>query len=649
MKRKIWTGIIFFALLINTVFLSQSLAANLDFPDVKGHWAQEYITRLSSAGYVNGYPDGTFKPERNMSKAEFVTILISCKGIQAADTTSANYKDTNYHWAKAQINEAVKLGILVPSEDPNGFYPDDSIKRSQAAAMLVRALGKQPDSGTLSFNDRANIEKSMYRGYIKTAYDLGLITGFPNGNFEPFQTMTRAQVSTVISRYLDLQPVSSPLKPGSINTVIIDDESFNIYTTPIYFKVNFIDTKAASLSTSQGYLTLNGSQRFKLDSTTNNPDIIVNNNRYGVNKMTVKGNELLVYPSSRKINRFTYGTYSFNSDYVKLYINSANSELYLSDLEIIDEYTVKIAGNTYDLSRDKITIALNQDFCDITKIEFNTAGTTPQLVRTDPVIFQGMALSDIMAIFTGTSTLNLSSINNIDFILGGKRYNMSEVVLDAKGNFTAAGKTYSPADVVMIIDGIQYNINHIEVSNAKFIIYAGEGSSYEWVLINNEYRNPEDIKILWSGDIYDMDDVLVVSRNLLRIDGRQYELDSSFKVRFDNKTYDIDQVDYDPGISATIIRTGSISTGYLANQPDKYVFFKDGWEYQEGTSDTTIYVNGSWVDFDKIIILDPSHFTYKGTNYNLIDARVKIDQTEFYVVDTAWHGLHKVMDIYLEE
>ncbi len=657
MRKKLWIGLLFLSFVLPIVFAVPALAAAQNFPDTSDHWARDYILRLSAAGHINGYPDGSFKPDRFMSKAEFITVLISCKGVQAEDTNTISYSDTNNHWAEAQINEAVKRGILIPSEDPNGLLPDESVKRSQAAAMLVRALGKQPDSGSLSFNDQAVVEKSMYRDHIKTAYDLGLISGFPDGNFEPFQNMTRAQVSTVLSRFLDLQGNSSAVSPplntgtgsGNINTVVIEDESYSINSTPVYFKVDFTDIKVSSLTVVGDYLVLNGSQRYELDSFDDNPDIIVNNNRYGVNKMSISGNKLVVSPACRKFNRFTYGGYGYNADYIKIYINSANSEDYLSDLEILDEYRVELDGDTYNLKQDKITVALNKDFYDITKINLSTTDTTPQLIATDPVIFEGMSLSDIMAIFTGASILDLSQVKSIDFMLGGKRYNMSQVILDAQGNFTADSKSYSPDKAKMIINRIHYNINHIEMSKSKFIIYAGEGSMNEWVLINDEYRDPADVKIIWSGNIYNMDDVLVVSRDLLRIDGRQYELDSSFKVRFDNKIYDIDRIDYDSSIDATTIDTGSASSGYLANQPQEYVFFKDDREYQEGTADAVIYANGSWIEFDQIIILDPSHFTYKSSNYDLIDARVKIDRVEFYVVDTAWHGLNQVLDIHLEE
>lgn len=656
MQRKFWAGLLFLSLVLNSfIFSGPPLSAATSFPDTSSHWAKDYIQQLSSSNYLSGYPDGTFKPDRDMSKAEFITVLTLCLGVEASDKTTVNYKDTGKHWALGRINEAVKRGILIPAEDPDGLRPDESIKRSQAAAMLVRALGKPADNGTLPFNDRATVEKSMYRGYIKTAYDLGLISGFPDGNFEPFRNMTRAQVCTVMSKFLAARGISTPVTPpsssvtGNINTLALGERLFNLQTTPIYIKINFTDLRISSIVAAGSSVLINGNQKLELESTSDNPDLIINNNRYAIRRYSLSGNKLVAYPGCRKFNRISPGTYTYNSDYIKLYINSVNSERYLSDLEIVDEYTVKLGEKNYNLSQDKVTIQLDKDFYDIKRVILGDSDTSPQLSKTDPVVFEGLSMSDILAIFTGTSTLNLQSSNRIDFIIDGKRYTMSQVKLDAKGNFTVNSKNYPSTNVIMIIDGTQYKINHIDINNSKFIFYCDAGSTHEWVIINNEYHNPDDVRILWDGGVYELNEVITVKRNILRIKGRQYDLDSSFKVRFDNKVYDIDRIDYDASLQATVIETGKTSTGYLASQPQKFVFFKGSRKLQEGANNVTIYVNYTWVDFNQILIVDPSRLTYKNSNYDLIGSRIKIDRIEYKIVDSSWHGLNQVLDLYLEE
>jgi hypothetical protein len=193
--RMIMALCLCFTLVFPTVALG---AGTKDFSDTKGHWAVSEIGNLAAQGYINGYPDGTFKPDSFMTKAEFTTALIGCLDITPSTPTKNSFSDTKTHWARKYIEEAVARGILVPSESPNGFGPDQDILRSQATAMIVRALALKASSGTIQFTDRDDVERSLYRDHIKAAYDAGIIKGFSDGSFAPYREMTRAQVCTVL-------------------------------------------------------------------------------------------------------------------------------------------------------------------------------------------------------------------------------------------------------------------------------------------------------------------------------------------------------------------------------------------------------------------------------------------------------------------
>jgi hypothetical protein len=71
------------------VFPATALGAK-EFSDTKGHWAISYIQDLADQGYINGYPDGTFKPDRTMTKAEFTTALIGSLGITPSEPDFAD-------------------------------------------------------------------------------------------------------------------------------------------------------------------------------------------------------------------------------------------------------------------------------------------------------------------------------------------------------------------------------------------------------------------------------------------------------------------------------------------------------------------------------------------------------------------------------
>ena len=650
-------------LLILSFFLTfcipgQVMAAT--FPDISNHWGKDFIVTLASAGYINGYPDGTFKPDKTVSQAEFIAVLINCMGVTPTDTTTRYFNDTSKHWARGSINEAVKRKILIPSEYSNVLQPDSGLKRSQAAAIMVRALGKEENKGTIPFTDQADVQKSMYRGYINTAFDLKILTGYPGGEFKPFEYITRAQMCKVILNFMEINggsPALTPVTPvtpvspvgGAFRYIAVGDELYEIANTPVNIKIGFTGITVNSLSANQNSLYVNNSYNFALNTSLHDLDIVVHNKRYQVDKIVVNGDKLVIFPAGQKFARLTIGNLTYDSDYIKTYINSANSENYLSDLLLLDQYSVQLNGKIYDLARDRVTIAVGTKFYDMKRIIFSSSDTTPQLVETDSVIASALTISDISSIFVDNNTFNMATIRAIDFIIDGKRYRLSEVTIDAAGSFTVNNKTFPCTDVLMIVDGEQYEINHLQLYKEKFIFYCTTSTSSNWVMINDVYRDASEVKILKDSIVYDMEQVMVVSRNLLRIGGKQYNLDSTFKCRYDNKLYNIDRIDFNANLQAVVITT-SEATGTWSNQPIKYVFFVNNARYQEGaTTGTSIYANRQWVGFDKIVITDPAHFSYSGSTYNLIGAIVSINAKDFEVTDTAWHGSTQILDLYMRQ
>lgn len=658
MNKKIVSILVLMSFLAFS-FPGQGLAAG-DFSDINKHWAGEFISTLSSAGYISGYPDGTFKPDKTVSQAEFITVLISCMGITPTDTQTSHFSDIKNHWARGSINEAVKQGILVPSEYSNVLQPDSGLKRSQAAAMLVRALGRQPDNGAISFTDKADVEKSMYRGYIKTAYDLNLLTGYPGGEFKPFEYVTRAQMCKLILNFMEVNggaptsapsPTSNPVNPisGSFSAIAVGDELYDLALTPVSIRVGFNDVKVNTLSSKQNSLYVNGSYSFALNASLDDLDLIVHNKRYEVDKIMVNGNKLVIYPAGQKIANLTVGSLKYDSDYIKVYINSANSENYLSDLLLLDQYRVQLNGKIYNLGQDRVTISAGSKYYDIQRAILSPTDNNLQLLETEAVVINSMTLGKISSIFVDNNTLNMATVRDIEFIIDGRRYRLSEVSIDAAGSFTVNSQSYQCSNVIMLVDGNQYKINHLQMYKEKFIFYCVTSTLSNWVMINDVYRDASEVKILKDNIVYDIEQVMVVSRNLIRIGGKQYNLDSSFKCRYGNKIYSIDRIDFNANLQAVIIDT-SEATGAWSNQPMKYVFYVNNAKYQEGaTAGVSIYANRQWISFDRIVITDPAHFSYSGSNYNLIGAIVRINGKDFEVTDTSWHGSTQLLDLYMTQ
>jgi hypothetical protein len=110
------------------------------FADVESsRWSVEAIASLSRAGVIRGYEDGSFRPQNNITRAEFATIAARF------DTTvysgSNLFSDISGHWAQANINRAASLGWIQGYEDQT-FRPDQNITRAEAITMINRILNR---------------------------------------------------------------------------------------------------------------------------------------------------------------------------------------------------------------------------------------------------------------------------------------------------------------------------------------------------------------------------------------------------------------------------------------------------------------------------------------------------------------------------
>lgn len=657
-KLKTYLAYFLAAAFLLTAVASPALAAS--FPDIGSHWARADIEQFAAKGYIKGYPDGTFQPERSISRAEFLTILVNCLGLQPKDKSKSCFQDVGSdHWALASINEAVQKGIILPKEYPTGLLPNGAITRSETAAMMMRALGKKPDYSGLPFKDQDQLAKSMYRGYIKTAYNEGILAGCSDGEFKPFATVTRAQACTMLTRLLEhinkdqdpVAPVQPNLPSGNLTSVVVNGKSFDLWTTPVVFKTGLSEVTAASINTTGEAIIVNNLYRFPLNSIQDNPDVVIGNARYLVKSLGVEGESLVVHPTTtRKIYKLNLNGYKYNADYIKLYIGNALSKQYLSDMELTGEYTAKLNGKTYDLTRDKITIEINDRFYRLTGFTFTETETKPTLVETDPVAVDEPGIDDILAIFEGINSIDLNSISRVDFLISGERYKMSEVVIDASGNFTLTSGTeiYPLSQVTMVIDDEYYKLDEVKLQGGKFVFYCTKSKVQDWVVINDVYYNSRDVEIIKDGTPYSLDDVLVVSKDIVRIDGRQYDLDSSIRCRYDGKVYDIKHIDFDPDLEVVTIDARGLSEYQETSRPDQYRFYYRNDLYHRGTDDVIIYVDGNWRNFAQITVSDPVYFKYKSTYYKLLGARIKIDDREFEVSDAIWRGKDRTFEIYLD-
>jgi hypothetical protein len=186
------------------------------FTDIETHWAKLIIEAGAAAGYIGGYPDGSFKPDASITRAEFVAIVTRASQLED-EGAKQSFEDVNAgHWAIGAIQKGIGMGLIVPSDMGNQFNPDQALTRSGMVKWLVNGLERSDPTFTLALQDTENtilpfteFFKSGFNEidipYIAIARGTGLVGGFPDGSFGPDKTTTRAEVVVLLERYLTVE------------------------------------------------------------------------------------------------------------------------------------------------------------------------------------------------------------------------------------------------------------------------------------------------------------------------------------------------------------------------------------------------------------------------------------------------------------
>ncbi|WP_051273474.1 S-layer homology domain-containing protein [Desulfotruncus alcoholivorax] len=172
------------------------------FTDIKGHWAEAQINKWAGNGLAGGYDDGTFRPDNQVSRAEFVALVNRAFSVEKQNVAGAGFKDVKAgKWYYNDVNTAKAAGYIGGYADGT-FRPDQTITRQEAASILVRLLGlEQTGDGLDKFADAATFA-AWSRGSIGAAAKAGLMGGFPDKTFKPVKSITRAETVVTLDRAL---------------------------------------------------------------------------------------------------------------------------------------------------------------------------------------------------------------------------------------------------------------------------------------------------------------------------------------------------------------------------------------------------------------------------------------------------------------
>jgi len=182
------------------------------FTDAVNHWAADSIRLFARLGIVQGYDDGTFKPDANITRGEFASMIVKLFPLAQGSAASPDFTDLGNSWAREAILTLASNGIITGYDDGT-FRADRNITRAEMVAILGRIvnLATVKQEQTVKLRD---IDHVWAREQIQQAANAGLISGRGGNAFAPNQEATRAEALTVLLRALSLSPAIKELLEG---------------------------------------------------------------------------------------------------------------------------------------------------------------------------------------------------------------------------------------------------------------------------------------------------------------------------------------------------------------------------------------------------------------------------------------------------
>jgi len=212
MPKRYLPPLLTLLLLLVTALPALAAPAPLPFADLpETHWAHSAVSQLLAAGVVAPNPQGAFRPEQPVRRAELVKMLLLARGVDPGTQCQGLFKDAPCSaWYTPVMETGYRLGV-VDGTGTGLVNPEDSVTREQLFTLVVRALGRRWEAESLSwseqheplarFSDQGSVD-GWARPALALAVKAKITAGYEDGTLRPQAMASRAEAAAVVARVL---------------------------------------------------------------------------------------------------------------------------------------------------------------------------------------------------------------------------------------------------------------------------------------------------------------------------------------------------------------------------------------------------------------------------------------------------------------
>ena len=376
--------------------------------DYDNHWAKEAITKWSEKEVLEGYEDGTFKPNNKVTRGELAAIIVRVFGL--TDTSAAEkYTDVEAtKWYASDIAKVSSAGIMNDYEDGT-FKPNQEATREEAAYAIAKAYKVATKETNVTFKDQAQIS-DWAEAEIASLVAGGYLNGNPDGTFRPTASLTRAEAVTMVDKITaDLVNVAGTYSQDIDGHLVVNTKDVELKDMTI----------TGNLYLAEGI----GEGDVKLNNVTVLGDVIVEGG--GVSTVHVLGqsklNNIIVDKAGKNPVRVLLG----NLVEVKGTVTLASTSV--------------LEGNAVSLSKVVVDGAAEPQLVGTLKIEEVILNKTTELVLVDGVSINKLTVTK----------------DAVDTILRGRgeKSEIKNIIVEANGLELKKGFKYNK-DKVVVAEGV---------------------------------------------------------------------------------------------------------------------------------------------------------------------------------------------------